>query len=75
MVSSTINSPVPLGVPVGHVVLDDPNQVRALRIKVAPGAGRLDDPVLTGATDRRVHQDRGVSPVGQNPHDRQAQLG
>src|SRR6266487_942889 len=50
-------------VPVGHVVLDHPDQLRVVGVEFRSGAGRGEDPFPAGAADRRVDQDGQVGAV------------
>ena len=61
--------------PVGHVVLDDPHQVRLVGVQVGPAPGGVDDPLPTRPADTRPDHHAGVGPVGRDRHDRQAKLG
>ncbi len=41
-------------VPVGHVVVDHPDQVRVVGVDLMSGAGRGEDPFPADAADRRL---------------------
>jgi hypothetical protein len=76
VLNSTINSPVGVAHPVGHVVLDHPDQMGIGGVEVLPGPGRSQQPFPPGGTaDLRVDQDREESPVGKDFHHRQPQRG
>jgi hypothetical protein len=63
VLSSTINSPVGVACPVGHVVLDDPDQIAAGGVEILTGPGRGDDPLAAHPAQLRVDHDREVSPI------------
>src|SRR5674476_889678 len=61
---------------VGHVVLNNPDQVRLLRVEVLPVGGRCHDLVAAGGgPDLGVDEHAQIGPVGQGLCHWQAQLG
>jgi len=61
--------------PVGHVVFDDPDQVRVIGVDVLPCAGGLDDCCPAGPADAGADQDAQVGAVVQDGDHRQLELG
>jgi len=56
----------PVTVAAGNLILDHPDVAGLVFVQVFPGAGGIDELPAGLAADLRVHQHRGIRPVGQH---------